>query len=198
MKDEVFSLILDGCYRQCEFNEGGQIKTQYLTTVNYSNNEMGPKSLASLKKLIPQLTNIQLHNVPFVNGFNHELLIQLTDELSYNTQMLMKIRISSINLNHRKIVDTLCQIITSTRVLQMINFSWAQFSCEHLSMIASCLCDRVLSLRSIDFSFNRLNFNEDLNPNDFYFSNKFIEHLNEFLGKSILINHLKLSGMNYN
>ena len=158
---------------------------------------MGRKSLEVLRKLIPQLTNIQLHNVPFVNGFNHELLIQLTDELSYNTQMLMKLRISSINLNHRQIVDTLCQIITSTRVLQMINFSWAQFSCEHLSMISSCLCDRVLSLRSIDFSFNRLNFNEELNWNEYYFSQKFVESLNEFLEKSILINHLKLSGMNY-
>mgnify|MGYP003854278695 CR=1 FL=1 len=79
----------------------------------------------------------------------------------------------------------------------MINFSWAQFSCEHLSMISSCLCDRVLSLRSIDFSFNRLNFNEELNQNEYYFSQKFVEGLNEFLEKSILINHLKLSGMNY-
>ena len=196
MKDEAFANLLEGCLRQSVM-KGKIIRTQYLSNISYSCNEFGPKSLEVLGKLVPQLTNIQFHNIPFVNGFNHSLLNDLLNKFTLNSNMLMKLRVSNINLCNTQAVETLCQIISNTKVLQLLNVSWARLSCQHLSMISARLIDRVLSLRSVDLSYNRLQFNQDHNADEFYFTQIFMDNLIAYLDKSILINHLKLSGMSY-
>ena len=52
MKDEVFAEILDGCFKQCQMMKDGSIEVQYLTTLVYTSNEFGPKSLAIMTKLL--------------------------------------------------------------------------------------------------------------------------------------------------
>ena len=44
MSDESFALMLDGIYQQCIFTDKGIIKQQYLTTLSYSFNMLGPLS----------------------------------------------------------------------------------------------------------------------------------------------------------
>ena len=57
MQDEVFALLLDGLYHQCELTATGQIKTQYISTLSYSFNEFGPLSVIALGRLLPNLVS---------------------------------------------------------------------------------------------------------------------------------------------
>ena len=50
-----------------------------------------------------------------------------------------------------------------------------------------------MTLRNIDFSYNRLNFNTE-SP-EYEDSLKFVDNLCNFLDKAIVMTHLKLSGM---
>ena len=74
MKDEVFAMVLEGIYQQCQFYED-EIDVQYLTTVSYSNNEIGFASLEVLNKLIPRLTSVSFNNL---TGDVKNIMVDLT------------------------------------------------------------------------------------------------------------------------
>ena len=52
---------------------------------------------------------------------------------------------------------------------------------------------RYMTLRNIDFSYNRLNFN--IESPEYEDSLKFVKNLCNFLDNAIVMTHLKLSGM---
>lgn len=143
------------------------------------------------------MVNFQFNNILKKGGWNNSILQSVIDKCTLNTSTLMKLRLSNVDMKSRHFADSICQILTNTRVLQQINFSWASLSMECLSQISSCLMDRILSLRSIDFSYNHLDFNPSHEEN-FEHSTAFVRNLVQFLSKSILINHLKLQGMDLN
>ena len=74
-----------------------------------------------------------------------------------------------------------------------IDFSWSSLPSKKLVDIAEALMERKDSMRSIDFSYNKL-APEDLSIED-NFVCEFIDKMCEFLDEAIVINHLKLSGM---
>ena len=73
----------------------------------------------------------------------------------------MKLRISNISLNNPECIKNLCTTITKTKVLQLINFSWTSLTPEQMAMLSACLVERLLSMRTIDLSYNKLNFETD-------------------------------------
>ena len=121
----------------------------------------------------------------------------IIDRVTLNTNTLMKLRLSNIEMRSNKFAESLSQIITNSRNLQLINFSWASMTCQSLATISGCLIDRLLSLRSLDFSYNRLNFKPSGDPAEVRWTKIFMTNMVEFLSRSILINHLKLSGMSF-
>jgi hypothetical protein len=86
-----------------------------------------------------------------------------------------------MNLNNPRIVRYICEVIMKTKVLQLVNLSWAHLDCQSLSTICSKLPERLLSLRAIDFSYNKLNFNPEY-PEDLKHSTDFVNYLLNFLG----------------
>ena len=161
MQDETFASILEGLYNQNDFTATGQVKTQYLSTLSYSYNEFGPKSLVALGKLLPNMVSFQINNISRKGGWSKSILMGVIDKCTLNPNTLMKLRISNVEMKNPYFCDSLCQIISNTKVLQQINFSWASFSMESMARLSECLMDRILSLRSIDFSYNRLSFNPE-------------------------------------
>ena len=193
MKDEVFAEILDGCYKQCQFNQKGEIEVQYLTTIVYNQGEFGPHTLKILKKLTPNLIEISFNNISESGGFNSKVLLSAIETIAKEGKMLMKLRISNVFMNNQPIVDGLCEIIKNCDVLTTIDFSWSSIPTSKLVDLAEALMDRVYTMRSIDFSYNKL-APEDLSDEDNYVV-EFIDKMCEFLEEALVINHLKLSGM---
>ena len=148
-------------------------------------------SLESLGRLIPHMVSFQINNISRKGGWRKSILMGVIDKCTLNPDTLMKLRISNVEMKANYFCESLCQIISNSRVLQQINFSWASLSMESLAKISICLEDRILSLRSIDLSYNRLNFNPE-NEKDYKHSMTFLENICKFLKNSILINHLKL------
>ena len=119
MKDEVFAQILEGCFKQCQLKKSGEIEVQYLTTIVYSGNQFGPKSLEVLVKLLPNIVDFTFANISEKGGFNREIMGDIITTLSglYNDNKLIKIKISNINLNHKELVNGICQIIQNSKML---------------------------------------------------------------------------------
>ena len=72
MTDEVFSIILDGIIGQCEFDQDGNMSTQYIQSIVYSAGEIGYKSLKRLLRFIPNMVEIFLNNVTFMGYRNDQ------------------------------------------------------------------------------------------------------------------------------
>ena len=85
----------------------------------------------------------------------------------------MKLRISNMSLNNKSIINQIKTVIKKSKVLQLINLSWAQLSPENLADILKVIPDRLLSLRSLDLSYNVLNFNQE-NQEDLKNSTSFV------------------------
>lgn len=68
MKDYSFGAILDGIIAQSQVSLiNGKILKQHLTSLVYSNSELGNRSLEKLKKLIPNLKEFSINNVQLVD-----------------------------------------------------------------------------------------------------------------------------------
>jgi hypothetical protein len=76
----------------------------------------------------------------------------------------------------------------------MVDFSWASLPAKRLVTIAEALNERYASMRSIDFSYNKLSPEDDTLIEDNYVI-EFIQKMCEFFKEALVINHLKLSGM---
>jgi hypothetical protein len=154
MKDEVFAEILDGCFKQCQMMKDGSIEVQYLTTLVYTSNEFGPKSLAIMTKLLPGFVDFTFSTISEKGGFTRDIMCDIMKTISLKCKKLIKIKISNINLNHRDMVNGICTILKKSKMLQAIDFSWASLSPKSLSLISKNFDQRLKSLRSINMSYN--------------------------------------------
>ena len=66
--DESFSTILAGIHSQSLCDIVGRVRTQYLHTLIYSNNQLGPKTLEKLEPMMPNLYELTLNNLQFTGG----------------------------------------------------------------------------------------------------------------------------------
>jgi Ran GTPase-activating protein (RanGAP) involved in mRNA processing and transport len=106
----------------------------------------------------------------------------------------MKLRISNVFMNNEPIVKGLCDILTSCKVLTMVDFSWNSIPAKKLSIIVEAMKKRNETMRSVDLSYNKLS-PEDIFLEDNCYIDEFIDKMCEFLEEAKVINHLKLSGM---
>jgi len=85
--------------------------------------------------------------------------------------------------------------LEGSKVLQNIDLSWAKLTPKNLEQISFALLNKIKSIRMINFSYNKLNFDDD--HFEYYHSVNFLENIKQFLGTSVVLNHVKLSGMNF-
>lgn len=99
----------------------------------YSNNTIGPKSIPKVVELVPNLIELVLNNIGDVGK---KSLCTLLSELVYNCRLLMRLKLSNINLNHSEIVNNICVIIETKSNLQYLDLSWGSLSPKLLRQIA--------------------------------------------------------------
>ena len=85
---------------------------QYLQTFVYSNNEIGLKSLKSIKTLIPHIFEFGLNNVRINGGYigsrlynSPDVLEELLSTMAKFATKLMKLKITKINLRNEEVIS---------------------------------------------------------------------------------------------
>ena len=107
-----------------------------------------------LTKLLPNLIDLTIGAIPESGGMNRETLGQLVRNIALHGSKLMKLKISNIFMNYNEVVESLCEILDKSRVIQSIDFSWASLSAVALAKISQAFMARLKSLRTIDLSYN--------------------------------------------
>lgn len=106
----------------------------------------------------------------------------------------MKLKLSNINLNNDKLIINLSDMISHLRILQNFDISWSSISIQQLITVTESLLNRQRSIRHINLSYNRLDFED---PIERVKSLEVIENLSSLFEKAYVLCHIKLSGMNF-
>ena len=118
------------------------------------------------------------------------------------SKMLLKLKLSKVNLNDRHIIDSLCDKLTNSEILGTIDLSWTSLTPRELLRISESIQSNinVQMLRELNLSYNSLIFGDCsetvVQPQlEIDFSNSFIESFVNLLTKAIHLNHIDFSGM---
>ena len=134
------------------------------------------------------------NNIPETPAFNREALFKLSSNIFQFGQVIMKLKLSNINLNSENVTYYLSEMITNNNILQLLDLSWACLNATNLEKITNALICRKQSIRHINFSYNKLNFQAD-HP-ELENSQKVIANLKELFEDAKVLCHVRLSGMN--
>ncbi len=150
-----------------------------------------------LAGLLPNLLELTLNNVGSAVGPRRKAIFrEVTALVEERGKRLMKLKLSNNNLSTDPVVtQQLGFSIETTRALQLLDLQWAKLTPKNLETLGESLLYRLKSLRMLNLSYNKLVFEEG-HP-DYGPSVGFLELLKQFLETSLVINHVKLSGMNY-
>lgn len=106
----------------------------------------------------------------------------------------MKLKVSNINLNNDGVIENLADLVSNSRILQLFDISWTSISISHLVKITESLINRQRSIRHINLSYNRLDFEKEFEKE---LSLKVMTNLYTLFEKAFVLCHVKLSGMNF-
>ena len=203
----VSTLILDDCqltdHSFAIILEGIKAQGNNLRSLVYQNNTLGEESMEHLLDMIPLLQEIRLSSVKLDQ--NKDIMRELCSNFYRNGQSLMKLTLSKINLNDNKIVEDLCNIVSSKyqKFVHHLELSWCSLTPKHLARIVEEVRYCHENIRSLDLSYNSLYFNQNeganspLQQEDLDHSVAFVDLLCEYLDSQDMLNFLNISGMNF-
>lgn len=100
-------------------------------------------------------------------------------------------------MNDEKTIQLLCKVLQIYQgELNSLNFSSASLTPRYLSMISEELKKAPFWIKRLDLSYNTLNFVPG--SADFEHSKKFVQDMCLFFELTDLLNHVDMSGMNFN
>ena len=68
----------------------------------------------------------------------HDLLNDIIDHIASNSNKLMKLKLSNMNLRNDTLVDSICRVIETNKLI-LFDVSWAKLRSKELNTIAETL-----------------------------------------------------------
>jgi hypothetical protein len=90
----------------------------------------------------------------------------------------------------------LCELLKNKKHLQYLDLSWTSLTPSHLDLISKELSNLSKTIRDFNISYNLLAFNDEKSP-EYESSINFVKNIGSLLKKSLILNHINLSGMNF-
>ena len=164
---------------------------------------MGEESMELILDMIPLLNEIHFSQLKM--DLNKDIMREMCSHFYSNGQSLMKLTLSNINLNDNKIIEDICNILSSKyqKFVHHIELSWCSLTPKHLVGLVEEVRYCHENIRSLDLSYNSLYFNQNEGANsqtqqeDLNHSIAFVDLLCEYLVKQDMLNFLNISGMNF-
>jgi len=72
---------------------------------------LGPKAVAILENMMPELIEVTINNIPQNYLFNKQLQETLLNSVWEKGEKLLKLKFANINLNHGMMPDYMAQLI---------------------------------------------------------------------------------------
>ena len=88
-----------------------------------------------------------------------EIIQDLTHAMKDHGQRLMKFKFSKINMNDDDVITNICEYIQNNVGINYIEMSWCQLKADNLLRLATMMASNPYSIRSVNLSYNNLNFN---------------------------------------
>lgn len=85
---------------------------------------------------MPNLIDLKIQRA---KGVTKSVVEDLMSSISMNGRRLLKLKISSVNINYSEPIETFCELIQKTQMLQTIELSWCCLSPKNLAKIAESL-----------------------------------------------------------
>ena len=137
-------------------------------------------------KLIPELFEFTLNNVQFISGIDNgtkfaslDMLARILRATAYRGRNLMKLKLSKMNLRNDQIVMLISKTIGIASSLISFDISWGQLLPKELAIISDGLARYAKSMRNLNLSYNRLNF-DDADGTQKQDSERFMANIKDF------------------
>ena len=175
-----------------------------IKTINYSNNELGPRSIAVLDNLINLTIFNSLSDLKLSNLRMSESSISLLFEALSKNYTLNKIRISGIHLGNTRKITLLTQSLRENRTLAELDLSWAGLTLRQQVLIYTELKDNN-SIRSLNMAYNTFpklvkraeEYKEEARETEEReLSERLLDILKDLIGDCDKLMHLDLTGCN--
>lgn len=159
--------------------------------------------MARLRSLIPNLFEFTLNNINFVPGVDErgrswtsqELLEEVLDIAAASGDKIIKLKVSKINLRGGMAMKLITEVLFTARNMILLDISWAKLMPKELAALTKALAGNCRSMRNLNLSYNRLNF-DGADKTQVAYSEAFLSHLEEWIDIARFVNHVNFSGMN--